>query len=206
MELLKDLELIDVRYEDKKAVMIFLDEERGEIREVNFNKQSYDGNKKKFIDDPEKAAKVDEWCAKYFETTFEGLISKVGVKKDIYVYETFCSLWECETIDKFTEDDLGLIDNAEIADVICDNVGIKIRLNYDGKVYESKMGYSVWVESRSMFMVNPQKRESQLKAFEEKFGVKVEEKDKLIGTPVMFEVKKAMGKYIYIEIKKNKKK
>ena len=70
MEIRENLNLIEVRFEQegKKAILTFLDPERGEIREVNFNKQSYkDG---KYQDDPEKAAKVDEWCKTYFNTTF----------------------------------------------------------------------------------------------------------------------------------------
>jgi len=42
MELKEQLEIVDVTFEDsKKATIIFLDEEMGEIREVNFNKQKY---------------------------------------------------------------------------------------------------------------------------------------------------------------------
>lgn len=35
---------MDVRYEGKKATLIFLDEEREEVRGDNFNKQVYDTN------------------------------------------------------------------------------------------------------------------------------------------------------------------
>ena len=42
-EILEQLELVDVIFEDnKKVTLVFLHEERGEIREVNFNKQVYD--------------------------------------------------------------------------------------------------------------------------------------------------------------------
>ena len=43
MEIRENLELIEVRYEQegKKAILTFLDSERGEIREVNFNRQSF---------------------------------------------------------------------------------------------------------------------------------------------------------------------
>ena len=55
MEFKEQLEIVDVTFEDKKATIIFLDEEMGEIREVNFNKQKYDQDSKKFIDDEDKA-------------------------------------------------------------------------------------------------------------------------------------------------------
>ena len=42
-EFLEQLELVDAIFEDnKKVTLVFLHEERGEIREVNFNKQVYD--------------------------------------------------------------------------------------------------------------------------------------------------------------------
>ena len=59
MELRKELELVSVDFENngKKAVMTFLDKERKQVRVVNFNRQVYrDG---KYVDDPDKAAKVD---------------------------------------------------------------------------------------------------------------------------------------------------
>ena len=66
-ELLEQLELVDVIIEDnKKATLVFLHEERGEIREVNFNKQVYDKDTKKFVDDAEKAAKMRRMGARIF--------------------------------------------------------------------------------------------------------------------------------------------
>ena len=81
MELLNNLELIDVQYnnDNKKATLVFLDEERGEIREVNFNKQSFDNGK--YIDDPEKAKKVEEWAKELFGLTFDTLAQAIGEKK-----------------------------------------------------------------------------------------------------------------------------
>lgn len=52
MEKLTNLELVGVVYENdnKKAVLTFLDEDRGHIHEVNFNKQSYENNQFIFFD------------------------------------------------------------------------------------------------------------------------------------------------------------
>lgn len=207
MELLKGLELVGVEIEDgKKASMYFLDNEKEEIRTVQFNKQSYDSVKGKFVDDNEKAEKVEKWCNEYFNCTFDNLESAIGAKKDVYVYDTFCSLWEVDQVDKFKEEDINLIDSGKIKEIVCDSVGIKIRIDYNGKTYESKMSYSVWLDAQGKFITDPQKKIKQFEKFKDKFGVSIENKDKLVGTQVMFEVKKAMGKYIYIEIKKNSKK
>ena len=107
MQLLKDLELVQVVYENegKKAIMTFLHEEAGEIREVNFNKQSWSGTQSKFVDDPEKAEKVEKWCQEYFNCDFDDLHNYVGVRKDIYDYDTYCSLWETSSTDKFTDEE-----------------------------------------------------------------------------------------------------
>ena len=61
-ELAKDLELVAVEYDQggQKAVLTFLDSEQGFIRDVNFNKQQYDNDAGKFVDDPEKAEKVEK--------------------------------------------------------------------------------------------------------------------------------------------------
>lgn len=207
MELLKGLELVGVEIEDgKKASMYFLDNEKEEIRTVQFNKQSYDSVKGKFVDDNEKAEKVEKWCNEYFNCTFDNLESAIGAKKDVYVYDTFCSLWEVDQVDKFKEEDINLIDSGKIKEIVCDSVGIKIRIDYNGKTYESKMSYSVWLDAQGKFITDPQKKIKQFEKFKDKFGVSIENKDKLVGTQVMFEVKRAMGKYIYIEIKKNSKK
>ena len=46
---------------------------------------------------------MDEWCKNYFDTTFANLPSVVGCKKTVYCYDTFSSLFEVETVEKFTE-------------------------------------------------------------------------------------------------------
>lgn len=53
-ELAKDLELVAVEYDQggQKAVLTFLDADQGFIRDVNFNKQQYDNDAGKFVDNP----------------------------------------------------------------------------------------------------------------------------------------------------------
>jgi hypothetical protein len=201
MELLNNLELVDVVFEGQKATLVFLHADRGEIREVNFNKQSYDADSKKFIDDAEKAAKVDKWCEEYFGLPFDRLAEAIGERKDVYAYDNFNSLFEVAMVSKFDDDMVGQIFEADIKEVIDDGKKIAIRFEYEGNTYESKMTYADYLESRKEWFVNPQKKDKQFKKFEEKFLVPVSQKDELVGKTIMVEVKKAMGKWVYSEIK-----
>ena len=202
MELRKDLELVSVEYEDnnKKAVFTFLDRERRQVRIVNFNRQSYSDGK--YVDDPEKAKKVDQWCADYFGCGFDSLSECVGQKKDVYCYEKFNSLWEVEQIEKFTVDMVGQIYQTEVKEIVVDDYFIKIRYEIEGKTYESKMTFGTYFKQTKEWYQDPVKKEAQYRKFEEKFLVPVERKDELIGHPLMVEVKSAFGNNYYGDIKK----
>jgi hypothetical protein len=201
MELLNNLELVDVVFEGQKATLVFLDESKGEIREVNWNKQSFDPDSKKFIDDPDKAVKVDEWCEQFFGLPFDRLAEGIGERKDVYTYDNFNSLYEVAMVSKMDEGMVGQIFETEIKEVIDDGRKIAIRFEYEGDTYESKMSYAEYMETRKTWFVNPLKRNKQYAKFEEKFLVPVERKEEIIGKTVMVEVKKAMGKWIYCELK-----
>ena len=142
MEILENLELVDVQREDKKALLIFLDQERGEVREVSFNQQSYNQDSKKFVDDPQKAEKVEEWCQEYFGLTFDELEKAVGERRDIYCYPKFNSLFEVIQIQKFDEDMVGQIFTTEIKHAEDDGKKISLQFEYEGGLYESKMQYA----------------------------------------------------------------
>lgn len=201
MELLKGLELIEVNYENenKKAVLTFLDENRGEVREVNFNKQSYDNGK--FVDDPDKAEKAEKFAEKYFSLTFNTLSQAIGEKHDIYAYDKFNSLYEVSIVEKFEDDMVGQIFETEVTEVVDDGIAIKIKFEYEEKTYESKMTYSKYQVSLKQWFVDPQKKDKQYAKFMEKFGIHIKNAQELVGKTVMVEVKKAMGKYVYSEIK-----
>lgn len=202
MEIRKNLELVAVDYESngKKAVMTFLDAERRQVRVVNFNRQSFrDG---KYVDDPDKAEKVDQWCADYFKCGFAELGEQIGVKLDVYCYDRFNSLWEIEQIAKFTADMVGQIYQTEVKDIAVDDYFIKIHYDIEGRTYESKMSYGIFMQGTREWYQDPVKKESQYKKFEEKFHVPVERKDELIGHPLMVEVKTAFGSNYYGDIKK----
>lgn len=201
MELRQGLEMVDVEYDGKKAVMTFLDQERQEVRIVNFNKQSYDNDANKFVDDPEKEEKVEEWCQKYFDTTFDKLVDRIGCKQDVYVYEKFNSLWECQQIQKFKAEQLGQIYQTTISEIVQDGYSIRIRYDIDGDIYESKMTYGEYIESMKKWFVDPQKKTAVLEKFKKKFGKSIEEKDELIGLDLIVEVKCAFKKFYYGDIK-----
>lgn len=203
MLLLPNLECVHAEYEDgnQKLVLTFLDEERGEVREVNFNKQSFDKEAKKFIADPEKAIKVEEWCQEHFGLAFIDMGQAIGMRKDVFCYDTFNSVFEVKMVEKFEEDMLGQILEVEICEAFDDGKKIGLRFEYDGKLYESKMQYADYLEARQEWFINPQKQAKQYKKFTEKFNMPVEEIENMIGKTVLVEVKKAMGKYIYNEIK-----
>lgn len=209
MELLNQLELVEVTFEDKKAVLTFLDEERGEIREVNFNKQSYDNDSSKFIDDPEKAEKVEKWCSDIFGLTFDRLAEAIGERKDVYAYDRFNSLFLVEMIEKFTKDDAGQIFETEVVKVEDDGKAIRIQFEFEEKKYESKMTYADYMEARKEWFTNPIKKKKQYEKFEDKFGIAIDDMEQLVGQKVMVEVKVAFNKFPYADIKpfpKKKKK
>jgi len=205
-ELLEQLELVDVIFEDnKKCTLVFLHEERGEIREVNFNKQVYDKDTKKFVDDAEKAQKCEEWAQEYFGLEFDRLAEAIGERKDVYCYDNFNSLFEVQMVTKFDEDMLGQVFETEVTNAFDDGKKIAIHFEYEGNLYESKMQYADYVEARKEWFINPIKQKKQYDKFEDKFQMPITEIENMIGKTVLVEVKKAMGKYIYSEIKPFKK-
>ena len=202
-ELLKDLELVAVEFDNdgKKAVLTFLDEEHGEIREINLNKQKYDQASNKFYDDEERDKKMEEVSQTHFKLDFKDLAQAIGTKKDIWAYEKFNSLIEMKQVEKFEKDMVGQIIEGVVKEVEDDGIGIKIRFEYEDELYESKMNYSEYLEARNQWYVNPQKQEKQYKKFEEKFGIPIDRKDELVGQKVLVEVRLAMGKYVWNDIK-----
>lgn len=198
----KDLELVQVVYENsnKKAVLKFLDEENGELLEVNFNKQIYDNGQ--YIDDEEKEEQVKEWCKTYFGKDFDSLSERVGDRFDVYKYPKFNSMWEAEIIEKFDKSQSGMIFETKIEGVKDTGIRISITYKIDGSLYETKMNYSEYLEDRHQWFPNPQKKNKQYEKFKDKFGVSVEDADEIIGKEIMVEVKVAFGKYAYGDIKK----
>lgn len=206
-ELLNDLEIVDVLFDEnyKKVTFVCLDDDRGEIREITFNKQVFDQESKKFIDNDEKAEKVAEWCQEYFQLPFEDLAQAIGRTKDVYCYDKFNSFFPVKMIEKFEEDMVGQIFETTITEAVDDGQKIALRFEYDGSLYESKMQYADYLEARQEWFVNPTKQKKQYEKFKEKFNMPIEQLGDMVGKTVMIEVKKAYGRFIYSEIKPFKK-
>ena len=204
IELSENLELVAVEYQDQKATMTFLDSEQGIIREVNFNKQAWDNDKNKFVDDAEKAEKVEKWCEELFGLTFDTLSQAIGQTKNVYVYDGFNSLFEVSQIDKFDSSMVGEIFSTTIKSIEDTGNRISIKYEYEGKHYESKVNYGSYVEALKKWFVDPNNKAKAYEKFEKNYGVPFDRKDELIGENIMVEVKKAFGKFTYGEVKKLK--
>ncbi|HDU1200506.1 TPA: hypothetical protein REU87_002916 [Listeria monocytogenes] len=200
-EKLEQLELVEVVIKEGKATLQFIDMERGELREVIFIKNVFDKEKNEFVPDEEKAAKVEEWCQEYFQLTFDDLSKAVGEKRDVYAYDKFNSLWESEQIAKFDKDMVGQIISSTVKDVTDDGIGVHIKFEYEGELYQSNMTYSDYMETMKKWFTNPQKQRKQYEKFEEKFEISIDNKEELIGKDIMVEVKSAFGKFVYPDIK-----
>ena len=101
MERIENCEMIKAEIVNgNRLEMKFYDAKNDVLRTVKFNQQNYDREKGQFVDDPEKAQKCEEWSQKYFGCSFSEVPEQVGVSRDIYVYDNFCSLWtdSCTTI------------------------------------------------------------------------------------------------------------
>ncbi len=177
--------------------MKFYDEQNDVLRTVKFNKQNYDREKGQFVDDPEKAAKCEEWSQEFFGCSFDEVPEKVGVRKDIYVYTNFCSLWESEETQrakKFESPVKGII-KTRIENIYLDNIGIHVEYKYNDELYESKYTTAEFAKSLKKWIRDPEREERAYKRFEEIFGKKVEERDQLIGAEIQVQVKKAFSSY-----------
>lgn len=206
MELLKDLLLVDVtrKNEGNTIVFTFLNEEVGEIYEVNFNKQVFNKITNKFEHNEEQAEKVEQWCVEHFGVDSNSLGSAVGiVRKDVYKYDTYCSLWESNSYNtnKFEMEDEGLMIQTKCKNVIDDGTAIKILFDYEEKEYESNMRYSKWFDSMKKYIPNPVEKQKKYDKFYEKFGIHIENKEDLIGKDLVIEIRVAAGKHPYAEIK-----
>lgn len=206
--LVKELELVSVEYDNGTALLTFLDEELGEIREVNLRKTRFDQEKKKQVPDEKAAIRAEEIAQEFLGVSFdeiEKLIPQSDAEEShffpVYIYEKFNSLKETIVVDKFSTDDVGAIFSTPVINVFDDGKGIHIQFEEDGKLRQSNMGYSKYDEVRNQWFVNPQQKVKQYAKFEDKFGIEVEDMKDLIGKEIMVEIKLAFGTAAYAEIK-----
>lgn len=201
MELLEQLELVDVVYKDDQVSLIFLHADRGEIREVKWNKGVFDNSVNKYVYNEEKAAKCEAWAQEYFGLSFDNLAQAIGEKRDVYAYDTYSSLYKSQELAKFDKDMVGQIMQVEVKEVEDDGNSILIKFDYEGEVYFSRMRYAPYIEAIKQYVVDPVKKRKQISKFEEKFGIAFEDKDQLVGQTVMIEVKIAFGREVFVEVK-----
>ena len=174
--------------------MKFYDPENDVLRTVKFNKQNWDREKGQFVDDPEKEQKCEEWSQKYFGCSFDEVPEQVGVCRDIYVYDKFCSLWETDETQRFDSPVKGII-KTKMENIYVDTVGIHVEYKYNDELYESKYTYAEFVKDLKKWVRDPEREARSLKRFKEIYGKDFSDKDELIGAEIQVQVKKAFSSY-----------
>ena len=198
MEHIENCEMIKAEIVNgTRLEMKFYDQQNDVLRTVKFNKQNYDRERGQFVDDPEKAQKCEEWSQKYFGCSFDEVPEQIGVRRDVYVYENFCSLWECEETQrakKFDSPIKGII-KTKIENIYTDQIGIHVEYLYNGETYESKYTTAEFIKDLKKWVRDPEREQRAYKRFKEIFGKDISQKDELIGTEIQVQVKKAFSSY-----------
>ena len=122
---------------------------------------------------------------------------QIGVRRDVYVYENFCSLWECDDTQrakKFESPVKGII-KTKIENVYVDTVGIHVEYLYNDELYESKYTTSEFIKDLKKWVRDPEREQRAHKRFKEIFGKDIAQKDELIGADIQVQVKKAFNSY-----------
>ena len=198
MECIKNCEMIKAEIVNgNRLEMKFYDKENDILRTVKFNKQNYDREKGQFVDDPEKAQKCEEWSQKYFGCSFAEVPEQVGVSRDIYVYENFCSLWESEETQRAKKFDgpCKSIIKTKIENIYVDNIGIHVEYRYNGDLYESKYTTAEYIKDLKKWVRDPEREARAYRRFSEIYGKDIAHKDELIGADIQVQVKKAFASY-----------
>lgn len=194
--IINDAELVDVTDRDGKINLTFLKDDM--IYEVVWNKRKYDPATNDRVESPEKEQQVEGWSEQFFGVPSKDIAKELGSKHDVYVYDTFASLWE--NTNKFTKEQNGKSYRTEIERIDLEETQISIWYRIEDKLYSSKMSFNQKI--RDAYYLNPIKQRKQFAKFETKFGVPVEQKDELIGQEILVKVKCAFGKFYYGEVEK----
>lgn len=193
----ENLEIVDVAVEPEKITFTLLDPDKQEIHDIKWRKQVYDPDTQSYVDDDAKLAQVEGWCSDFFGLTLDTIGEAVGKRATVYGYDTFDSFWLSDA--KFEKKDKGKMIQTTVKDVEVTKEYIKIRYEWRGETYAS---YKRFTQKRGdVYYVNPVKKNTQLRWFEDTFGVGVEDKDAVIGKSIIVEVKSAFGSSLYGDIK-----
>ena len=198
MERIEQCEMIKAEIVNgSRLEMKFYDAKNDLLRTVKFNKQNYDRENGKFVDDPEKAQKCEEWSQKYFGCSFDEVPEQVGVSRDVYVYDNFCSLWETEETQRAKRFDgpVKSLIKTKIENIYLDNVGIHVEYKYNDEIYETKYTTSEYIKDLKKWVRDPDREARAYKRFKDIYGVEFSQKDELIGREIQVQVKKAFSSY-----------
>jgi len=211
--LLKDLALIEVTEEvGERIVLSFLDVNgAGSVYDVTWNLRKYNPDAKgqnKWEPSEEQVEQVEKWSQEIFGVPMSELKNlpsndvETAVKKDVYHYGNFNSLWEVSRIEKFDSERVGEILSVVVTDITQDSKGFHVQFEEDGKTYAVTFTTAKYVEMMKQFVNDPVKEAKAKDKFEDTFGIPYEDREKLIGEEMMIEIKMAFGKYPYTEAKK----
>lgn len=209
-EYLGKLQLVEVEQTETGLELTFFYEEQGSIRQINLRNKKFDEKTKKYVADDETNERFMKNLETYFGVTefnIEEIIEKnVGKEFDIWESDNFCSLYEPKTLSKFDVDYIGQLLQADIVEFREYDSKTVVVIDYDGSQYGVNINYGNYVKALGKSLPNPQKKHKQMENFKKKFHIDFENKDELVGTTVMIEVKAnnvdSTGKNpTYIEIK-----
>lgn len=189
---LDNLPLYNIDETDREIIFTFVQDDNGEeiAREIIWRTKRYNPNTKEWEDDKTIDENIEKWSKEYFNVPRKKLNSVIGTTKDVYVYDSFDSLWEVET--KFTEDDVNQIKKGEITEITTDNKGIYIYFKTkDGNKRRANMRFEQKVGDK--FLISPRKKRNALENFKKSFGVDLEDKDTLVGKTIMVQIAKAFN-------------
>lgn len=212
-ELKKDLALIEVTEQvGKNITLSFLDVDgAGSVYDVVWNLRKYNPDAKgqdKWEQSDEQEAQVEKWSQDVFGVPMVELKNLASgsldnaVRKDVYHYGSFNSLWEVSRIEKFSKDRVGEILTVTVKEISEDAKGFHVQFEEDGKTHAVTFTTAKFVEMLGKFVNDPVKEEKAKTKFKDTFGITYDEREKLVGEEIMIEVKLAFGQFPYAEAKK----
>lgn len=184
------LQLVELEVTPQGVELTFFHEKEGTIRQVNIRKQKFDDKTKKYVNDEQQLERYFENLKTYFGTDDETkLVESVGKEFDVWESENYCSLYEPQTLKKFGADYIGQLLQADIVEFREYDSKTVVVLEYDGENYGSNINYGNYIASLGKTLPNPQRKAKQMENFYKKFHVHFNDKEQLVGTTVMIEVK-----------------
>ena len=201
----KDLLLVEVELTQGESVLFtFFNEEDGGLYPVVWNFRKYDPVNKKWNPSAEQEEKVAEWAKEHFGVEVAELanLGDTGVRKDVYHYDEYNSLWENKNISKMPKERVGEILTVTITEIDKNASAYIPKFEEDGLTY-GVGGFKVatYLKSQNKWFPDPVKANKSESKFKDYFGVSVEQKDALIGEEMMVEIKPYRDD-TWIEVKK----